>query len=99
MENKVLYLPLKKEWFEMIKSGEKTEEYRDIKEYWKKRLFNHGYEYVELTLGYPKSDDFEKRIRFKIKSIKIGPGIERFGAEPRKLYYVIKLGDKIEMGD
>lgn len=99
MKNKVLYLPLKKEWFEMIKSGEKNEEYREVKEYWKKRLSKHEYEYVELTLGYPKSDDFEKRIRFKIKSIKIGTGIEHFGAEPHKLYYVIKLGDKIKMGD
>ena len=35
---KTLYLPLKKEWYEMIESGEKTEEYREIKPYWEKRL-------------------------------------------------------------
>ena len=34
-----LYLPLiKKQWYEMIESGEKTEEYREIKTYWWKRL-------------------------------------------------------------
>lgn len=33
-----LYLPLKKEWFEMIESGEKREEYRAIKPYWMRRL-------------------------------------------------------------
>lgn len=35
---KTLKLTLKKEWFDLINSGEKTEEYREIKEYWVKRL-------------------------------------------------------------
>lgn len=37
---KVLHLTLKKKWFDMIASGEKTEEYRDISEFWIKRLTN-----------------------------------------------------------
>lgn len=35
---KILDLPLKKEWYNMIESGEKREEYREIKPYWKKRF-------------------------------------------------------------
>lgn len=35
---KVLHLTLKKHWFDMIASGEKTEEYREIKPYWFRRL-------------------------------------------------------------
>jgi len=35
---KILDLPLKKEWYNMIESGIKDEEYRDIKSYWIKRL-------------------------------------------------------------
>lgn len=35
---KILDLPLKKEWYEMIESGTKDEEYREIKSYWCKRL-------------------------------------------------------------
>lgn len=35
---KILHLPLKAEWYRMIESGEKTEEYREIKPYWLKRL-------------------------------------------------------------
>lgn len=35
---KILELPLKKEWYNMIESGEKREEYREIKPYWMKRL-------------------------------------------------------------
>lgn len=33
-----LNLTLKKQWFDMIRSGKKTEEYREVKEYWIKRL-------------------------------------------------------------
>lgn len=34
----MLIFPLKKEWYERIKSGEKTIEYREVKPYWTKRL-------------------------------------------------------------
>ena len=35
----MLIFPLKKQWYEKIKSGEKTVEYREVKPYWGKRLF------------------------------------------------------------
>lgn len=35
---KLLHLPLKAEWYRMIESGVKTEEYRSEKPYWRKRL-------------------------------------------------------------
>lgn len=34
----MLIFPLKKEWYEKIKSGEKTVVYREVKPYWTKRL-------------------------------------------------------------
>lgn len=37
-EMKILYLPLKKEWYEMIEAGKKPVEYREITTYWAKRL-------------------------------------------------------------
>lgn len=42
MEKKVLTLSVKKEWFDLIKAGEKREEYREIKPYWVARLFYDG---------------------------------------------------------
>ncbi len=36
----MLTLPIKKKWFDMIASGEKKEEYREIKEYYEIRLQN-----------------------------------------------------------
>ena len=38
MEKKVLTITVSKQWFDMIVSSEKTEEYRTIKGYWAKRL-------------------------------------------------------------
>lgn len=35
-----MIFPLKKEWYEKIKSGEKTIEYREVKDYWNKK-FRH----------------------------------------------------------
>lgn len=36
---KILHLPLKAKWYDMIESGEKTEEYREITPYFMVRLF------------------------------------------------------------
>lgn len=36
----MLVLPIKKKWFNMIASGEKKEEYREIKPYYKTRFYN-----------------------------------------------------------
>ncbi len=37
---KILFLTLKGHWYDMIASGEKLEEYREIKPFWIKRLCN-----------------------------------------------------------
>jgi hypothetical protein len=39
----MLIFVLKRRWFELIKSGEKTIEYREIKDYWTARLINAYY--------------------------------------------------------
>ena len=111
-----LQLSLKRNWFEMTKSGIKTEDYREINEYWTKRLFRdvdkyelqegRSIEWVRLfhlhflkefevnimTLGYPKSTDTERILKLEHKGIEIGYGKPEWGAEPNKLYFVIKHG-------
>lgn len=34
----MLVLPIKRKWFDMILSGEKREEYREVKPYYKSRI-------------------------------------------------------------
>ena len=52
---KILDLPLKKEWYEMIESGIKKEEYREIKPYWLKRLFR-VIQYINKNANYENVD-------------------------------------------
>lgn len=40
---KILHLTLKKRWFDLIASGEKKEEYREDKEYWRTRLMDFDF--------------------------------------------------------
>ena len=48
VEKKVLHIILEKKWFKKIVSGEKTEEYREIKPYWASRLVNQKAESGEV---------------------------------------------------
>ena len=126
---KNLQLSLKTKWFEMTKAYIKTEDYRDINEYWVKRFIYYKeskltveeiirfiknykhYGYVDvsaiftyhdlsfkefkqniMTLGYPKSTDKEKILNIEHKGIEIRTGNSVWGAEPNKLYFVIKHG-------
>jgi len=48
-----------------------------------------------LTLGYPKSTDTDRIIKFEHKGIEIREGKPEWGAEKGKLYFVIKHGKKL----
>lgn len=98
---KTLTLPLKRKWFDLIKSGIKKEEYRDLNDFWKKRLYESNditsgkwhlpksFDTLVFTLGYPKADDTERRLVFKNPKIRIDTGNPEWGAESGKQYFVI----------
>ena len=126
-----IQLSLIKKWFDMTKSGIKTEDYREITPYWCNRLLLHKGEvrskdfwnrcYIKhykhdtlkkffecevihqitqkpfknniMTLGYPKSTDADRILKLEHKGIEIRTGNPKWGAEPNKLYFVIKHGE------
>ena len=45
-----------------------------------------------MTLGYPKSTDTGRILKLYHKGIEIREGDPEWGAEPGKLYFVIKHG-------
>lgn len=57
-----LILPLKGEYFDQIKAGTKTEEFRLVNDYWKRRIMGRTYDWIILMRGYPKRDDAERRL-------------------------------------
>ena len=106
-----LDLVLKRKWYDMIASGEKTEEYREIKPYWVKRLtllrydnllFSHriGYQFIpfkDFTHATFHLGYAKDRpsMTFAIKEIVIDEGKEEWGALPGETYFVIKLGERL----
>ena len=91
---KILDLVLKKQWFDMIKDGNKREEYREIKPYWTKRLTNtdgsfKNFTHIKFRCGYTN-----RFIIYRIESIAIGQGKVEWGGIENKEVYVIKFADK-----
>lgn len=86
---KILYLTLKKRWFDLILSGEKTEEYREIKPYWQKRLTDKSYDRVVFRNGYAAN---APQFAIELKSITQGVGRIEWGAEKDKICFILKLG-------
>lgn len=88
----MLTLPIKKKWFDMILSGEKKEEYREIKSYYDSRFkiyepYLSDFESIVFRNGYRKDSS-------KIKCycyISKGYGKPEWGAEPNREYYVLKI--------
>lgn len=95
----MLTLPIKKKWFDMIKSGEKKEEYREIKPYYASRFFkiNVPDENGEFTFSMNENIIFRNGYRKNSPKIKCyvhiepGYGKEEWGAIPGKEYYVLKI--------
>ena len=63
---------LKKEWFEKIKNGEKTHEYREFKPYWNLRInkLKPG-DVIVFCCGYPQYMDSSRMCAGIIKNIEI----------------------------
>jgi len=84
MKQKTLHLTLHKKWFDQILAGTKKIEYREIKPYWTKRLFNKD--------GTPKKFDeifFRNGYNKDCRKMKV----KFLGVKKGKKEYEILLGD------
>lgn len=105
---KILDLPLKKEWYDMIESGVKPEEYREIKPYWCERLLGMKIASFSCRYGYQSCNPkgfthirfrygYTKRtMLFELKGITIGKGKTEWGAPNDRGVFILKLGNKIK---
>lgn len=100
---KILHLTLKRRWFDLILSGEKTEEYRELKEYWVNRLIDphqsedgnfephfvnfKHFDLIRFTNGYAKD---APTFDIECKGISIGTGKHEWGGEGQT--FIISLG-------
>ena len=94
----MLVLPIQKQWFDMILTGKKKEEYREIKPYWTSRFKNAG-----LIRENDHVSAWAKPVMFRNGYSKhsptfiadcllsIGYGKPEWGAEPGKEYYILQI--------
>ena len=91
----MLVLPIKKKWFDMIKSGEKKEEYREIKPYYTSRFrkydvradYYNPIDEIIFRNGYSKNSP---SIKCKCE-ISMDYGNPEWGARIGEIYYVLKI--------
>jgi len=58
-------------------------------------IFKKNFTTNTITLGYPKSTDTERILKYEHAGIEIRTGNPEWGAEEGKLYFVIKHGNQI----
>jgi len=102
----MLILPIKRKWFDMIRSGEKEEEYREIKPYWTKRFIRtFGRHWDTNNLNNPVLVWNDEPVIVTLKNgygskapeidvlvrIKEGIGNPDWGAEPGITYYILEI--------
>jgi hypothetical protein len=90
-----IYLVLKTKWFEMIRSGEKREEYRDLSPHWKRRLMPDGktirqFRTIRFRLGYRAG---APDMIVECKKVRIGPAKTKWSGGSTNDYFVFMLGD------
>lgn len=89
---RVLRLTLKRKWFDMIASGEKREEYREVGPWINSRIHGKKYDVVEFKNGYGTS---VPTVIVEYKGAMHGTGKSEWGAIPGKHYLVLRLGKVI----
>lgn len=105
----MLILPIKRKWFDMIVSGEKKEEYREIKHYWTTRFQKADF-CVITAIGFMGRNPREIMFRngyskdspscVCMVKLTIGKGRPEWGAELDKNYYILKILEvrEVKMG-
>lgn len=94
----MLTLPIKKKWFDMILSGEKKEEYREIKPYYTTRLSKIFNMVDDIPLDMAETQiRFTNGYGYKVPAFIADCHLEKrtgrteWGAEPGKEYYVLVI--------
>lgn len=95
----MLTLPIKKKWFDMIASGEKKEEYRELSDYYWRRFrwylgrikIGESWHRIEFFVNFRNGYQKHSPAIIATCTVRIGEGRPEWGAEPGKEYYVLEI--------
>lgn len=98
-----LHLNLKKKWFDMILSGEKKEEYREIKEYYSRIFHKTGIKikgkiYHPTDIVFVFSNGYQKnrrQMKYFCDGLRVGFGNIKWGAKKDTQYYILQIGEEL----
>lgn len=107
---KKITLPIKKQWFDMILSGQKKQEYREIKPFYTKRLCNmfdiseksliawfHRGSFQNIDVIF-KNGYSKTSPSFQVPCMLfIGTGKEEWGAEKDTEYFIFQIQGKCKL--
>ena len=86
----ILTLPITRKWFDMILSGENTEEYREMTHYYDARLKRYSGQAIAVRFrnGYRRNSPAIACIVIVYPNLQ---GREEWGAVTNRRYYVLKI--------
>lgn len=94
-----LILPVKRVYFEQMRDGSKTEEFRLVTPFWTRRLAGRTYARLIITLGYPKKGDPARTLVFPWRGCRTRTLTHpHFGDQP-VMVYAIAAHHGIEPGE
>lgn len=84
-----LFLTIKKQYFDEISLGIKTEEFRIVKPYWEKRIINKEYSHIIFQNGYNRNSPKLKveYLGYELKKI-----THEFFGNKETTIFALKLG-------
>jgi len=88
-ELKPLFMTLQREPFKQILNGTKREEYRETKEYWRKKLEGREYKSIIFQNGYSPNSP---RIEIEYQGFYIKTFAPEFFKGKKQKYYALRLG-------
>lgn len=91
---KILHATIHRQWFLKIASGEKPEDYREIKDSWTKKLEGKSYDAVRFRNGYQKDAPI---ITLVFNGYRKGIGNPNWGAPLNETVYILELGEILEI--
>lgn len=108
---KILHSTIKKKFFDMIASGVKKEEYKELKDFWKSRLLEYGweqdetpyvfphmvkqYDAIKLYNGWACSEKYPS-ILVEFKGVSIGNAKPEWSDNWQGNVFIIELGEIVE---
>lgn len=87
--NRILQLAVMSEYFDQMKAGGKTFEYRLQNAYWQRRLVDRDYDTLIITKGYPARTDMSRRLVMPYNGYELQTITHpHFGARPVQVFAI-----------